>query len=161
MNKQQHFVLGVFAGAMAMYLLDPDRGRRRRALLRDQVVHGAHELEELGDTLGSRARDLRNRARGTVIEARARIREHEVEDHILEARVRSELGHMVSETGAIEVTSGGGVVTLTGEIPSEEIARVVAQVGAVRGVRDVVNRMTVSGEQGQTGDSGGNHVPMM
>lgn len=26
-------------GALAMYLLDPEQGRRRRALMRDQLVH--------------------------------------------------------------------------------------------------------------------------
>ena len=52
-------VLGVFAiGALAMYFLDPVSGRRRRALLRDQLA---------------RARYERNRARGLVAEARRTV----------------------------------------------------------------------------------------
>src|SRR4051812_35769009 len=30
-------------GAGLMYFLDPDRGRRRRALVRDQFIHALHE----------------------------------------------------------------------------------------------------------------------
>ena len=29
-------------GALTMYLLDPEQGRRRRALLRDQFTHAKH-----------------------------------------------------------------------------------------------------------------------
>jgi hypothetical protein len=32
-------LLGAGLGSLTTYLLDPDRGRRRQALLRDQVVH--------------------------------------------------------------------------------------------------------------------------
>jgi osmotically-inducible protein OsmY len=149
MKGQQHFVLGLFAGALAMYLLDPDRGRRRRALLRDQVVHGAHELEDFGESISGRARDLRNRARGRVVEARSRLHEEEVGDQVLQARVRSELGRVVSDPGAVEVSSAGGVVTLGGRVPHNEAARLLAQVSAVRGVWEVVNRLEVVDGSGE------------
>jgi hypothetical protein len=54
-------------GALAMYFFDPVSGRRRRALLRDQLVHAQHELSEYAE---GTAKDLRNRAQGIVAEAR-------------------------------------------------------------------------------------------
>jgi hypothetical protein len=57
---------GMAAGAALMYFLDPDRGRRRRALLRDQAVGLSNDL---GDAATGTARDLRNRAQGLVAEA--------------------------------------------------------------------------------------------
>ena len=57
---------GVAAGAALMYFLDPDRGGRRRALLRDKLVGLSNDL---GDAAASKARDLRNRAQGLVAEA--------------------------------------------------------------------------------------------
>lgn len=52
---------GVGLGAGLMYVLDPDRGRRRRAQLRDRTTHAVGEAL---DTLGKSGRDIRNRARG-------------------------------------------------------------------------------------------------
>ena len=57
---------GMAAGAALMYILDPERGRRRRALLRDKVVGLSNDL---GEAASGRARDLRNRAQGVVAEA--------------------------------------------------------------------------------------------
>lgn len=62
---------GIAAGALAMYVFDPDRGRRRRALARDKAIHAAHVA---GDRLGSRTRDLSNRAKGFVAETRSSLR---------------------------------------------------------------------------------------
>lgn len=56
---------GVAAGAALMYFLDPDRGRRRRALLRDKAVGLSNDL---GEAATGTARDLRNRAQGLVAE---------------------------------------------------------------------------------------------
>src|SRR5215204_3663603 len=63
---------GIGLGAALMYILDPDRGRRRRALMRDQFVSAGHRLP---DAVGAIARDLSNRTRGLVAEAGASIEE--------------------------------------------------------------------------------------
>jgi hypothetical protein len=65
------YLLGGFgAGIALMYFLDPDRGRRRRALLRDQFSKWTRIGRE---TASGRAKDLRNRAAGAVIEARKAV----------------------------------------------------------------------------------------
>ncbi|WP_410960003.1 hypothetical protein, partial [Salmonella sp. SAL4434] len=44
-----------------MYVLDPQQGRRRRALARDKAVRLAHEAQDAAEVVG---RDFSNRARG-------------------------------------------------------------------------------------------------
>jgi hypothetical protein len=58
-------------GALAMYLFDPQQGRRRRALLRDQVTHARRVVRERAT---GAARDLSNRAYGAAAEARSTVR---------------------------------------------------------------------------------------
>jgi hypothetical protein len=61
-------VLGAFAiGALAIYFFDPVSGRRRRARLRERLVH------EVGDYAEGTARDMRNRAQGVVAETRGML----------------------------------------------------------------------------------------
>jgi len=141
MTNQGSFLLGMLTGAGMMYLLDPDRGRRRRALIRDQVVHGAHELEGLGGAAGGRARDLRNRAVGMVHETRARLRPEVVDDPVLEARVRAELGRLATHPGLVEVIADHGRIVLSGQLPAAELDGVLAGIRSVRGVHDLVNRL--------------------
>jgi len=52
---------GFGIGALAMFLLDPDSGRRRRTLAREKAV-GA--VNDVSDAASGKARDLQNRARG-------------------------------------------------------------------------------------------------
>lgn len=59
--------IGLALGAGLMYFLDPERGNRRRALVRDKVVHYGHVVE---DEVSAKARDLSNRAKGVVHEVR-------------------------------------------------------------------------------------------
>ena len=54
-------------GAGLMFMLDPDRGRRRRALVRNQAVALNRRL---GETASATLEDAGNRARGVVAEAR-------------------------------------------------------------------------------------------
>ena len=65
------FALGAVCGGALMFILDPEAGRRRRALAQDQVTHARHQFGELGEDARGRAQDLRNRATGTVHEARS------------------------------------------------------------------------------------------
>src|SRR3954469_9702087 len=44
MQGQGKLLTGVIVGAGAMYLLDPDRGSRRRSLLRDRGIHVGRKL---------------------------------------------------------------------------------------------------------------------
>lgn len=140
--KSIDFFKGMAVGAGLMYLLDPDQGRRRRALVRDQMVHARHELEE---TTAARARHLANRGRGAAIEAAKRVVPggEPVDDRTLEERVRAALGRVVSNPGAIDVMAADGRVTLIGPVLAREADRLVRRVCAVRGVREVDNRLDV------------------
>ncbi len=62
--------IGAGVGALAMFIFDPDNGRRRRAIARDKVVHYGNEAV---DAVEGAARDLRNRAQGVVAEARGAV----------------------------------------------------------------------------------------
>jgi gas vesicle protein len=141
MNKRDGLVFGILIGAAAMFLLDPARGRRRRALVRDRLVHQAHEIGELGTAIGSRARHFRNRARGTIIEVKARLPHEVIDDEVLERRVRAHLARLVRQPETIHVTAEHGRVTLRGIEPEEGAGELVAHVEEIDGVHDVVNRL--------------------
>jgi hypothetical protein len=57
------FVTALGAGALLMYFFDPERGRGRRARLKDQTTS---KVNHVSSAAGSKARDLRNRAQGVV-----------------------------------------------------------------------------------------------
>ena len=64
-------VLGALGiGALAMYFYDPISGKRRRALLRDQMMHAQKEISDYAE---GTAQDLRNRAQGLAAEARGAV----------------------------------------------------------------------------------------
>ena len=58
MNKGVALIGGVGLGATLMYMFDPDRGKRRRALVQDKVIAAGHKAEDL---TGKMTRDVRNR----------------------------------------------------------------------------------------------------
>lgn len=122
------------AGAAVMYYLDPDRGARRRGLLRDRLVHLNRKL---GSGLDAAARDARNRSAGLVARARRRLRADHASDTVIEQRVRARLGRVVSHAGAIDVRARDGIVTLSGAIPAVEVDDLIAETRKVRGVRGV------------------------
>ena len=145
MSDQGKLIGGALAGAGLMYVLDPDRGARRRALLRDQAARARHKL---GDGLDATARDVGNRARGTAAELRSRFRREDVGDEILHERVRSAIGRAVSHPGAITVTVRDGRVTLQGPVLEAELDDLLRDVRRVRGVAEVNNELEVHREPG-------------
>jgi uncharacterized membrane protein len=129
---------GVVVGAGAMYLLDPERGARRRSLLRDQGIHASHKVR---DGLAGAARDARNRTAGVAAEVRSRFQQDQASDEILTERVRSAIGRAVSHPGAITVNVFQGRVTLGGHVLADELPELIRRVGRVRGVSEVGNEL--------------------
>jgi len=134
-------VVGAFGlGVATMYFLDPGRGARRRAILRDKVLHALRKTEDAAETTG---RDLRNRAQGFAAEIRGRFDPADADDDVLVARVRAAMGRAISHPSAIEVTASDGLVTLSGPVLAREVDELRSCVRAVRGVRDVVDQLEV------------------
>ena len=65
---------GVGVGAALMYLLDPDRGNQRRALMRDKVVKLNRQTQE---AVSGRVKDMGNRAKGMLHEAKSAFESNE------------------------------------------------------------------------------------
>jgi uncharacterized membrane protein len=123
------------AGAAAMYLLDPSSGRRRRARARAVVLH---EARAFARGLRAAGRDLDHRARGLYPGARNHA---ERDDGVVEARVRSRLGHACSHAHALVVSCRDGVVELAGPVLEREAAAVLTAARATTGVRGVVDHL--------------------
>jgi uncharacterized membrane protein len=155
---KDHMLNGLLLGAGLMYYLDPDRGRRRRAMVRDRLVHYGHKADHAVDTA---ARDMRNRAVGIAHEARSRVSRDHPAAAVLEARVRSELGRLSSHPGAVRVEADENArVTLTGPVLAREVDRVVSGVESVKGVKDVIDRMEPhEGPEGVSGLQGRGRSP--
>jgi len=140
MRDQGRIAGALLIGVGLAYLLDPDRGARRRALVRDRAARAG---QKLADGLDATTRDLRNRAGGTAAELRSRFRHEQVDDSVLHERVRSAIGRAVSHPGAIQVTVSDGTVTLRGQVLEHEIGGLIATAERVRGVSEVVNELDV------------------
>ena len=139
------FLGGAAIGGGLMYLLDPDRGNARRAYLRDQAIGAVHDVRSAAD---KRVRDLGNRVRGAVFEARAAVRSERVPDEVLVERVRARLGHAVSHPSALEVHAEQGRIVLSGPVLEGEVERLLSRVRALRGVHAVEHRVQVHPQAG-------------
>jgi osmotically-inducible protein OsmY len=134
--KLRALLMGLGLGAGLMYLMDPERGTRRRALARDRVKH--YQLTGTRMVTG-RSKHLRNRAMGMLAEMKRQNRQGPVSDEVLVARVRSKMGLVVSRPRAIEVTAEKGRVMLSGPILIDEVDRLLQTVSAIAGVEIVEN----------------------
>ena len=133
-------------GAAAAYLLDPERGRARRALARDRLGavarRGMREAERAGRTASARAQGLSRkvahlRAEGVPILDGASLAE----------KVSTEIFRDSSiPKGQINLNVERGVVVLRGQLESEEqIAEVESRARRVAGVWDVQNLVHLPG----------------
>ena len=150
MDRKWTLAGGVGLGAALMYLLDPDRGRRRRALLRDRAVHVFHKT---ADGLCYASRGVAQSAEAVSARTRSLLTQSWVSDEVLIERVRSNIGHVVSNPGAIEVTAEDGRVILAGPILASEVEELLASVSHAGGVTGIENRLEVHEEAG--------HVPAL
>lgn len=128
---------GVGFGAGLMFILDPDRGRRRQALMRDKRVRLSRKTREFA---GSTSRDVRNRAKGLGAVLKSWIEPASpVPDHIVAERVRSKLGMYSRHPSAIDVHVTDGVVTLSGPVLKDEIDSICSAMARVPGVMRISN----------------------
>src|SRR5882672_11092124 len=140
-------ILSAAAGALAMYFLDPENGRRRRARTHDKAEHAARRVREAYDVT---ARDARHRAQGLQAMSRRILRrEDNLPDETLVGRVRSVLGRYVSHPHAIVVDVSCGEVSLSGPILAHEVPALLKAVKHVPGVRRVSNQLAIHKEPGK------------
>jgi hypothetical protein len=134
-------------GAGLIYFLDPNNGRRRRALAGQQINRIVNDCGRAFNQSGRYMQDLMNRSRGVAHEARSRFggaaREPVAPDTLVN-RVRSEMGHVVTQASGIDVVADAqGTVTLTGRVLGSEVDRLLTTVNRVPGVNQIVNRLDV------------------
>jgi hypothetical protein len=137
-------VAGMCAGMVTEYLLDPDRGKARRARMKDRTTHMTHGMSNLSGL----SRDLTNRGRGMAMAARYRVMGRSADDSVLHDRVRAELGRHVSHPHAVQVRVDHGTVTLVGDMLADEEKAARHAVKRIPGVKNVDAQWTVHDEPG-------------
>lgn len=137
---------GIGLGTLCMYFLDPQTGRRRRALLRDQCVHAQRLLAEARRVT---ARDLVNRSSGLWAASTRWLHDKPLDDELLGARIRAKLGRLVSHPHALSVHTRDGVVTLGGPILEREVQPLLDCVRQIPGVHDVESRLEAHEQPGK------------
>lgn len=138
------FLLGGLAiGALAMFVADPSQGRRRRAELQDKMNSATHKTTKLMDRL---VRDVHNRLLGLQAQARRIMAPRSlkpIDDHVLEARVRSRLGREIPQFDQLQVSASQGTISLSGNITAGEEARLLEIVEAIPGVEAVHRNLEI------------------
>jgi len=137
------FALGTATGAAAAHFLDPDSGRKRRNLARDQAASKASSAASAVSTQA-------HYAAGTVKGAAHAVTPHrheEIDDATLADRVRSEIFRAAdAPKGSVSVDVQAGVAYLRGEVDSRDwIDRLGKDAHKVQGIDGVKNLLHVPG----------------
>jgi hypothetical protein len=139
--------LGSAAGAGAMYLLDPIRGRRRRQAVRQRTAGAIRDIERSGSR--------RIRFRAAVVRGRWKGLAHRLRPTPPPELDDAELAHKVQSIvfrdrnvpkGRISINAEDGCVVLRGQVDQPElIAELEQSVRRIAGVRDVENLLHPAG----------------
>ena len=139
MHVTLSLVSGASLGAGLMYFFDPDRGRRRRALMRDKGIRWSRKTREFA---GSTSRDMQNRAQGMGAALKSWIRPMpRVPDRVLGERVRATIGQCSRHSSAIDVHATDGSVILSGPVLEDEFGAICNAVARIPGVTQIFNRL--------------------
>jgi len=125
---------GAALGAMAAYVLDPYRGKRRRAIFRDKARSALLHMQHLARVS---ARDLRHRVQGLLAAPRPFVRSGVPDDLVLIERARAKMGRVVSHPHAIQIGACAGRITLSGPIVAGEAGPLLDAVRSVWGVSGI------------------------
>jgi hypothetical protein len=140
-------LIGAAAGAIATFLLDPDRGRSRRARYGDQAAallrRGVRETERVariaGATAAGRMEAARHIGGGDA----------DLNDATLTAKVETELFRDPTlPKGNLNINVERGVVVLRGQVDSEaQRTEIERRAAAIPGVWSVRNLTHLAGER--------------
>jgi osmotically-inducible protein OsmY len=141
-------LIGAGIGAALLYLFDPERGRARRARLQDQA--GAR-VRRARRQLEGTARQLRDGYQGAAaqLEAASAAGPAGPEDDLtVLSRVESVLfGAPGFPKETVEAEVVDGVLTLRGEVPSEEEGRQIVEAASrIKGVAAVESLLHLPGQ---------------
>lgn len=136
----------LLVGAIAMYFVDPERGRARRAYTRDRLMRSARST---GDRAARAARRARAEVVGTSRRVTSDLRPDEPppNDATLVHKIQSELGRDdIFASGRVSIDATDGVVYLRGQLDRpDEIRRAADLVRRVDGVVAVENLLHLPG----------------
>jgi hypothetical protein len=138
MTSARSSILGAGIGATSMFLLDPVRGARRRALIRDKAAFARRKSV---DAAGATWRDFNNRMAGLKARARSLFSEEAIDDATLKERVKAALGRVTAHHRAISVNVADGSIRLSGDALASEAGSIVSAVNRVRGVASVQSNL--------------------
>jgi osmotically-inducible protein OsmY len=134
------FAAGLSAGVIAMFLLDPRGGRRRRHLLLDK---SGREVRDSRRVVTAKAFDLAHRSYGTLARLRSLLRPAPRTDELIVERVRARIGHRVRHAHSVQIRSRAGIVELTGKILPRDADRLIRTVKMIKGVKEIVNHLQI------------------
>lgn len=132
-------VIGAALGAIAMYLLDPQKGRTRRAHLEDKIFKYGRRSRRFGERT---AENIKNRVYGKMQEIQHRKTASKVDDYTLEQRVRAAIGRKVSHVKALKIFVTDGEVVIAGPILNHEVNELLMSVKRIPGVRRVIDELS-------------------
>jgi osmotically-inducible protein OsmY len=144
------YLIAGAAGLAAMYLLDPDRGKRRRSLLRDRTAAAARRL---GAVTERTQRKLAADAYGVgqKLSHPAARQDEPANDAALAQKVMTELFRDPDfMKGSVNVNAENGVVQLRGTVERPELAlEIEGRVRRIAGVLDVENFLHLADTEAQ------------
>jgi gas vesicle protein len=141
----RQFVVGGVLGSLGTLFLDPQQGKRRRAMLVDRTAglfrRTGRRAERAGRGVGARVYGMSQQVQHQKEEPK------EFDDATLTRKVETEIFRDADvPKGQINVNAQEGVVQLRGEVPNAEMLNdLVEKTHNVQGVRDVENLLHLPG----------------
>jgi uncharacterized membrane protein len=124
-------------GAGLMYLLDPDRGRQRRARIGNALVHASKVERNL---FRKGVRDASNRVQGIRRRTRRAFSEP-AGDAVVLGRIRARLGRAIAHAHALDVEVKNGRAIVRGPVLAAEAEQALSCVRGTAGIREVIDRL--------------------
>lgn len=145
MNRLLTFLSAAALGASAMYYLDPEHGRRRRAQVSSRMDGLSNDTRDYLDKQRKRGVD---QLQGVVARMRGRLEARPMSDQQLHGRLRSRLGRAVSYPHGIETEVQQGRVQLRGHVLANEFNALMTEIWSLPGVTAVDSQLSLHSEPG-------------